>query len=116
MMLSSRHYDDATAEDLSGLLVGKSITSIEGDTFVLSDGTRIELIGTGDCCAWFSASIENIDLSDNVVTRCESGDRDADGWSLTVFSAHKRIAEVNVDGDATSGYYCHSINMNVRKA
>ncbi len=110
---------DAYAEDLGALLVGKSIEKIDlrRNTFLLSDGTEVELMDTSDCCAYFYAEIENIDLADNMVVRCEESDNpdSEDGWILTIFGAHKKIADVNVDGDAQNGYYCHSINLEVRR-
>lgn len=114
---------DANDDDFAKELVGKSIKGIAGDTIELNDGTVLEIEDTGDCCAWFTGSLEAIDLTDNAITNVEYVDRgkqdDSDydeHWSLHILSAHKLIAKVNIDGNATSGYYVHSINLKVKAA
>lgn len=115
--------EDMSDRDLAERLIGKSIVSVSGDSMTLNDGTVLELENTGDCCAWFTGSLEVIDLSDNAITNVEyidrgpSDDSDYDEhYSLHILSAHKLIAKVNIDGNATSGYYCHSINLKVKEA
>lgn len=120
----SKTIYDMGSGDLAEQLTGKSIVSVSGDSMTLNDGTVLELEDTADCCAWFSGSLEVIDLSDNMITNVEHVNRDPeDGsghdeydehYSLHILSAHKLIAKVNIDGNASSGYYCHSINLKVR--
>lgn len=111
---------DMTAGDLAENLIGKSIKAIAGDVIELTDGTVLEIEDTGDCCAYFNGSLEVIDLTDNAITRVEQVDLGEDEydekWSLHILSAHKLIAKVNIEGDSTSGYYCHSINLKVKAA
>ena len=45
-----------------------------------------------------------------VTTTGEYGD---ESWSIHILAANKHIADVNITGDATSGYYCHSINLEI---
>lgn len=110
---------DMTDRDLAKQLVGKSIKSIAGSTIELTDGTVLEIEDTSDCCAWFSGDIEAFDFDDNVITAVEHHDAEAEhtyeeAWSLHVLSAHKLIAKVNIEGDPTSGYYCHSVDLIVK--
>lgn len=110
---------DMTDRDLAEQLVGKSIKTIAGETIELTDGTVLEIQGTSDCCAWFQGDIEAFDFDDNVITAVEEHDAEAwyeddEAWSLHVVSAHKLIAKVNIEGNATSGYYCHSVNLIVK--
>lgn len=117
----SKTIYDADSTEFAAELVGKSIKSIAGNTIELTDGTVLEIQNTGDCCAWFTGSLEVIDLSDNAITRVEHVDREPEDdsdydehWSIHILSAHKLIAKVNIDGNATSGYYCHSIDLKVK--
>lgn len=112
---------DADRDDFATQLVGKSIKTIAGDVIELTDGTTLEVQNTGDCCAWFRGEVEAIDLTDNAITaveRVENGEDNDDygdeNYSIHILSAHKLIAKVNIEGNATSGYYCHSINLNVK--
>ena len=110
---------DMSDRDLAEQLVGKSIKSIAGSTIELTDGTVLEIEDTSDCCAWFRGDIEAFDFNDNVITAVETHDAEAEdeyteAWSLHVLSAHTLIAKVNIEGDPTSGYYCHSVNLTVK--
>ena len=113
---------DASADDFAKELIGKSIKAIAGDTIELNDGTILELEDTSDCCAYFNGDLEVIDLTDNAVTGVEHVDRDPsddsdydEHWSIHILSTHKLIAKVNIDGNASNGYYCHSINLRVKR-
>ena len=111
---------DMSGTDLATQLVGKSIRAIAGDTIELTDSTVLEIESTGDCCAWFSGDIKAIDFADNVITGVEEVESTSsagapEAWILRVFSAHKVIAEVSIEGDSTSGYYCHSVNLRIKE-
>ena len=115
----SKQIYGLTESDLAEHLVGKSIRSISGDTIELTDGTVLEVEDAGDCCAWFAGDVKAFDFVNNVITGVTRLDLDStesapERWSLQVYSAHKLIAEVNIEGDSTSGYYGHSVNMTVR--
>ena len=110
---------DMTDHDLAMQLVGKSVKAIAGTTIELTDGTVLNLEDTSDCCAWFRGDVEAFDFGDNVITAVERHDVEteddySEAWSLHVLSAHKLIAKVNIEGDPTSGYYCHSVNLRVK--
>ncbi|MCS4277378.1 hypothetical protein M2390_003146 [Mycetocola sp. BIGb0189] len=117
----SKTIYDMTESDLSGQLIGKSITAIAGKTMTLNDGTVLEFENAADCCAWFDATLESIDLNDNAITAvtrvgAKAAEDYDEAWSLHILSAHKLIAKVNIEGNASSGYYCHSILLNVKPA
>lgn len=110
---------DMDAADLEQRLVGKSIKGIAGSVIELTDGTVLEIEDASDCCAWFSGDIKAFDFTDNVITgvsrkEAKAADEWDEAWTLQVFSAHKVIAEVNIEGNATSGYYCHSVGLRVK--
>lgn len=117
--MTGKIIHDMTDGDLAKQLVGKSIKAIAGETIELTDGTVLEIEDTSSCCAWFQGDIEAFDFDDNVITSVEEHDAEAENeydeaWSLHVLSAHKLIAKVNIEGNATSGYYCHSVNLIVK--
>ena len=122
-------YDDATSEDLAGVLVGRRIVNVDSDSgiVVLDDGTELEFEDTADCCAWYDVTVEpHMDYSDNVITRVVVLDDQAfkpsradpeydDVYTIRVLGRDKAILDVNVEGDPTSGYYCTSFELNVRR-
>lgn len=110
---------DMSDSDLARQLIGKRIKAIAGQTIELTDGTVLEIEDTQDCCAWFAGDIEAFDYHDNVITAVKEHEASAahdidEAWTLHVLSAHTLIAKVNIEGNATSGYYCHSVNLRVK--
>lgn len=110
---------DMNEYDLAKELIGKRIVSIAGETMQLDDGTVLEFKDTRGCCAWFTAQLHEGNLTDNAITAIETEELDDDGapehYNLHILAADQRVAAVEIEGDATSGYYCHSINLIVRK-
>lgn len=112
---------DMTPEDLADALIGRVVVEvIEGDNvLVLDDGTCLEFEDTADCCAWFSADLKAGHLSDNAVTAVkvidDSDDEYDESWTVHILAADDRIADLHVEGTESSGYYCHSINLVVKK-
>ena len=122
--MSNRTIYDMDTDDLAKEVVGKTITSVdtENDTITLSNGTILEFEGTSDCCAWFSAELEAGNLTDNAVTAIEVTDNSPDDddssesdYTIHVLAADTKIVDLTITGDATSGYYCHSIILNVKE-
>ena len=110
--------------DLEKEVVGKTITAVdtENGTLTLGNGTVLEFEDTQSCCAWFSAELEAGNLTDNAVTAIEVTDNGPDDdyssepdYTIHVLAADTKIVDVTITGDATSGYYCHSIILNVKE-
>lgn len=117
--MSDKKIYDLDVSGLAGEMVGRSIKAIAGNTIELSDGTTLEVESAGDCCAWFTGDVKAFDFANNVITGVTHVDRDPtddvpERWSLQVYSGHKLIAKVNIEGDSTSGYYGHSVSMTVK--
>lgn len=113
-------YYDMTEQDLAGELVGKRIVGIDADanTMTLHDGTVLTFHDTFDCCSWFEAELKEHNLTDNAITRVTTSDEHSDeygeqSWSIHILAADEHIADVNINGDEGSGYYCHSINLEI---
>lgn len=104
---------------LAEALVGKSITSLEGNRLTLGDGTVLYIEDTSDCCAWYDAEAWPIDLSDNIVTGVRLDEREGDPdwgrehYTLTVLSASTELLAVDVNGDEGNGYYVHSAELRI---
>lgn len=114
---------DATSDDFETALVGRKIVATTHDTITLDSGVVLELEDTSDCCAWFSASdVRLIDTGDNIITAVEevtlsaqdSAYADDEHYRVRILSNAKEIANFDIEGNASSGYYCHSINLIIK--
>lgn len=111
---------DMTATDLKRELVGRSITSIDEseNTLTLDDGRKLVFKDTWDCCAWFNANLKAGNLTDNAITAIKVTDRPQEeygdeDYTIHIFAANKKIADLDINGNPSSGYYCHSINLDI---
>lgn len=114
--MSGIDYCDMTDGDLEQELVGKKIVKIdtENSTMTLHDGTVLKFHDASDCCAWFAAELEEKNLTDNAITHVTtSGQYGDESWTIHILAANKHIADVHIWGDEGSGYYCHSINLEI---
>lgn len=114
--MSGIDYFDMTDEDLADELIGKRIVEIDTyeNTLTLHDGTMLKFYDASDCCAWFSAELEEKNLTDNAITHVTTtGEYGDEAWSIHILAANKHIADVHIHGDEGSGYYCHSVNLAV---
>lgn len=114
----------AEPEDIAKVLIGRRVVRIDEDaaTLTLDNGTKVVLEDGGDCCAWFSAAIKEIDLDDNLVTGYRVEDiiteDEGDGefkYVMHVLSNNKNLADITIEGYPGSGYYGSSINMIVKE-
>lgn len=122
-MNESEIIRDMTPEDLESQLIGKTIVAIDTDTnkITLNDGTILTLADASSCCAWFEASIRKGNLTDNAITAVEvTYDEEPEefssysSWTIHVLAENKKICDIDICGDETSGYYCHSINLEIQ--
>lgn len=84
----------------------------------LDNGTVLELIDARECCAWYNAVIgNNIKLKTIITDVDEEPDYDsdeADAYRIIILGEDSQIGTIDVTGDPTSGYYCHSAYFSVR--
>ena len=111
---------DMDVNDLESQLIGKTITNIDEqeNKLTLNDGTILEFRDTADCCAWFNANLRAGNLTDNAITAIKVTDRQEEeyadeDYTIHIFAANKKIADLDINGNPTSGYYCHSINLDI---
>ena len=109
-----------SADSIKGYLVGRMIVSIDEyrSEMTLDNGTVLELIDARECCAWYDAVIGNdIKLKTIITDVDEEPDDDSDAveaYRIVILGEDCRIGTINVAGDPTSGYYCHSAYFSVR--
>ena len=110
---------DMSVNDLKKELIGKSIVEIDesANKLTLNDGTTLEFQDTADCCAWFNANLRAGNLTDNAITAIKVTDRPGEygyeDYTIHILAANKKIADLDINGNAGSGYYCHSINLRI---
>ena len=109
-----------SADSIKEYLVGRMIVSIDEyhGEMTLDNGTVLELIDAHECCAWYDAVIGNdIKLKTIITDVDEEPDDDSDAveaYRIVILGEDCRIGTINVVGDPTSGYYCHSAYFSVR--
>ena len=111
---------DMTFSDLEKELIGKTVVEIDEseNTLTLDDGRKLAFRDTSDCCAWFDANLRAGNLTDNAITALRVTDRQEDGYddedyTIHILAANKKIADLDIYGNPTSGYYCHSIDLEI---
>lgn len=108
---------DAYRQDFADLLVGQTIKTVDAENGLieLGDGTVLEVEDTAGCCAYFNATLRAINLDDNVVmsvTEHPLESSSPEATTLRVLTTDTRVAaEIDIEGDSTSGYYCHSVDL-----
>ena len=115
---------DMDMDDLSRELVGKVVTSIDpaASTLTLDNGTILTFEDSEGCCAWFCAELEAGNLTENAVTAIRYTDNAPDAeeyedenYTLHILAVDHNIADLTITGNPTSGYYCHSINLEIKE-
>lgn len=111
---------ELSADSIKEYLVGRMIVSIDeyNGEMTLDNGTVLELIDARECCAWYDAIIGNdIKLKTIITDVDEEPDYDSDAvdaYRIVILGEDRRIGTIDVAGDPTSGYYCHSAYFSVR--
>lgn len=114
---------DANAQDFETELVGHKIIGVTDETLTLDDGTVLLIEDNADCCAWFNGSVKglNEDIADNVITNVkyedyEDGEDGDEHYAIVILAGNAEVTRIDVSGNPTSGYYCHSIGLEVKRA
>lgn len=119
---TSEYVYDISAKDLESELLGKRIVEISSSEITLNDGTALKLKETSDCCAWYDYMIHRGKIVDHAITGVESIDVDIDdgaeyseNFKLHILAGGITVADVDIWGHEGSGWYCHSIDMLIRR-
>lgn len=111
---------DMSTRDLEKELIGKTVVEIDEseNTLTLNDGRKLAFRDTSGCCAWFNANLRAGNLTDNAITAIKVTDRQEEIYSdedytIHIFAANNKIADLDINGNPTSGCYCHSIDLEI---
>lgn len=122
---SNDTYNDMTDQDLRDEVIGKVVVAVNPSerSITLNDGTILGFRDSSDCCAWFEAGVGEGKIVDNAITDITSTDHVSDydsecspsmsDYTLHLLAKSTKVADVHITGDETSGYYVHSIIMDV---
>ena len=125
--------------EITGLLMGRKVTKVDGEHLLLDDGTVIKAIGhDGGCgCSAGCYDLSVLNGVDNIITRVEydyqpSGDWEKpergtphpddpeDDWTgyyrVFVFADNQQINLMQFDGTDGNGYYGTGFEILVREA
>ena len=108
------YIGSARGNDFESLLVGRKIVDADNNHIMLDDGTRIDFESGGDCCAyWDVESLKfNGEFRDNIITAVTDSGGDND-YTIHIFADANEVVEVQIDGNAGTGYYGMGINLKV---
>ena len=110
----SRHIFYNQLDELKKLLVGKSVKKVDEERLLLSDGTKVQVVGNADCCAYYD--LKHLGEVENIITNVEvfedpNGDYydkpfDEPGvYRLFVFTGEEKINLAEFEGTDSNGYY-----------
>ena len=111
---------ELSSDSIKEYLVGRMIVSVDkyDGKMTLDNGAVLELIDARECCAWYDAVIgDDIKLKTIITDVDEEPDYDSDeaeAYRIVILGEDCRIGTIDVTGDPTSGYYCHSAYFSVR--
>lgn len=114
---------DMSVDDLGDYIIGRRVVKVDecANEITLDDGKVLLFRDADGCHAWFSAELEAGNLTDNAVTALGVTERETDSestedYTIHILAADKNVADVTITGDATSGYYCRSIILEIYTA
>lgn len=102
----------STRDDLNAVFVGRTVAVADSDKLILDDGTELLIVvAEPSCCSGYD--ITELNGCDNIITGANivhtegiDPDRtDPHTYQLFVYSGHKKINLLTVDGDDGSGQY-----------
>ena len=118
----NNYIPDMSVRDLENELIGQKIVDINTykNTITTASGKKLHFKDTYQCCAWFEAELSVGNLTDNAITSLDVTENHNEtyfgiknDYTIHIMAADKNIADVNIYGDETSGYYCRSIILEV---
>lgn len=121
--MSARYTEN---DDLTALLVGRSVVSVEGNRALLDSGTELEFVGNdGGCiCGAGVYDLTHLAAVPNLITRVEtddspaSDDTDDDGegyYRIYVWAADQKILLAEFEGTDGNGYYGTGYTITARQ-
>jgi len=126
-MTTLRTLDEDQHDDISNLLLGRTVTKVDESTLLLDNGITLELQGHEGGCSCGAGDYDLVALSgvDNVITKVEfnnspAGDYFAGAgagvYEIFVFADNQRINLARFEGSDGNGYYGTGYYITVRPA
>lgn len=112
---------DITEDDLKDLVLGHKIVFVdtERNSLLLDSGVVLTVESVHECCAWFQGIVHEGKVVDNVVTAVNTtypeNPSAEEEFTIHIIADSTEVANINVTGDPSSGYYCHSVSLQVRE-
>lgn len=109
-------------EKLKELFVGKSVKKVDDEHLLLSDGTKVKLVGISDCCAYYD--LMELNDCENVITNVvvstdvgfgSDGYTASGTYNLFVFADNQKINLATFEGTDGNGYYGTGFWIEVEK-
>lgn len=127
MNYRSIYHDDK--QELVNLFVGKSVTKVDEDKLVLSDGTSLEIVPNQGACSCGAGDyyLEELNECENIITNVEveSVDTTDTGpndyyntdttYHLFVYAENRKINLLTVQGSDGNGWYGSGFWIKVSK-
>jgi hypothetical protein len=118
---SVKTYHEYSEQEITGLLMGHSVT-VAGDALLrLDDGTELEVIPNQGGCACSAGDYDLTALNgvENIITRVDFDTTDTDdyggkSYKIFVYAGDERINLLSIDGDDGNGYYGTGYEIRVR--
>jgi hypothetical protein len=107
-------------DELKAAVIGRKIASVDGQTITLDDGTKVELVGYGDCCAYadVAALLLHPEKIDHAITGVRLGETGDEGYGEEVwhvFADMGDVLDVRLGYSEGSGYYSFGIEVRVQR-
>lgn len=117
-------------DQITDLLLGRSVTNVEGEHLELDNGTVVRVVpNEGGCaCSAGDYELEYLNRVDNVITKVEFDYKPTDDGSdyqeaqeygyyrIFVLAGHERVNLLSVTGDDGNGYYGTGFQLLIRPA
>lgn len=124
MTSQSELNDASTREELNAVFVGRTVIAVGEDQLLLDDGTELRIVPNegGAICRCGAYRITELNDCDNIITGAKvvkddrRPARSDDGqhiYRLFVFSGHKKINLLTVEGADNNGMYGTGFTINV---
>lgn len=104
-------YTNDEQDKIKELLVGRKVTSANGDKLTLDDGRVLRFVGLSECCMGYDLTALN--EVDNIITEVSFEDNpggdyyenSSGDYKIFVFAANKQVNLATFEGTDGNGYY-----------
>lgn len=114
----SKRIEHGDHEEIRGLLIGRTVRKLSGETLVLDNGIALDVVpnsGCGGCTSGYY-ELDELNEAPNAIMSVEfEGDDYDSAFSIFVYSEYSKVKLVGVSGDAGNGYYGSGYTIQVSR-